>query len=188
MLEYLSALTIFLLIAASGVVFLLASLVVGDLFEHFDASAGFDASPDGPGLLDSRVISVFIAAFGGFGAIGTQAGLSVVTSSLLGVAGGAVLGGAVSLFGRFLYNQQASSVVSADQLVGRTAQVSVGIQAGSVGQVLCRVGEERVEKLARARGGEEIKAGALVRIEEIVGDAVIVSVEDGTKSFQPPHA
>ena len=182
--EYLSGLMIFLLIGAAGLVFLLVSLVVGDLFDHFNVDAGFDTSPEGPGFLDSRVISVFLLSFGGFGAVGTQMGLGVVAASLLGLAGGLILAGVVSLFGRFLYNQQASSVVSAGQLVGRTAQVSVGIAAGSVGQVLCRVGEERVEKLARARGGEEITVGTLVRIEEIAGDSVIVSVDNGAKGLE----
>lgn len=184
--EYLANLTavmVFLLLAAAGFAFLLASLVIGDLFDYFNADAGFDSSPEGPGFLDSRVISVFILAFGGFGAVATQTGWSVAASSLLGVVGGVVLGGAVSLFGRFLYAQQASSVVSAHQLVGRTAQVTVGIQPGSVGQVLCRVGEERVEKLARTRHNEAIKEGALVRIEEIAGDSVIVSLDDGTRKM-----
>jgi hypothetical protein len=182
-LTHLTAVAVFLILAAVGFVFLLVSLALGDLFDYFNADLGFDGSPEGPGFLDSRVISVFLLAFGGCGALGTQAGLSVVTSSLWGVAGGAVLGGAVSLFGRFLYSQQASSVVSSHQLVGRTAQVTVGIQAGSVGQVLCRVGEERVEKLARSRHNEPIREGTLVRIEEIAGDSVIVSVDDGTRKM-----
>lgn len=179
-----SALTVFLVIAGVGVLFLLASLVLGDLFEHFGVDGGFDSSPDGPGVLDSRVISVFVMSFGGFGAIGTQAGFGIVASSFFGLGGGMVLGSLVSLFGRFLYKQQASSSVSTNQLVGRTAQVTVTIQPESVGQIMCRVGEERIEKLARARDGKEIKAGAIVRIEEIAGDSIIVSAEDGTKSFQ----
>lgn len=182
----LSALAVFLIIAGVGFLILLASLVMGDLFESLGVDGGFDSGPDGPGFLDSRVISVFILSFGGFGAIGTQAGFGIIASSLMGLAGGVVLGGLVSVFGRFLYKQQASSSVSSNQLVGRTAQVTVSIQSGSVGQVMCRVGEERVEKLARTRGNKEIKAGAIVRIDEIAGDSLIVSVEDGTKSFQTP--
>lgn len=177
-----SALTVFLIIAGVGFLILLASLVLGDMFEGLDVDGGLD----GPGFLDSRVISVFILAFGGFGSIGTQAGFGIVTSSLLGLGGGVVLGGLVSVFGRFLYKQQATSSVTSNQLVGRTAQVTVSIQAGSVGQVMCRVGEERVEKLARTRSNEEIKAGAIVRIDEIAGDSLIVSIENGTKSFQVP--
>src|SRR3712207_6893705 len=54
----------------------------------------------------------------GFGAIAVQSGLGVLASSLVGLASGAVLGGAVALFGRFLYKQQASSSLSGTQLVG----------------------------------------------------------------------
>jgi hypothetical protein len=43
--------------------------------------------------------------------------------------------------------------------------------------VSCRVGEERVEKLARARDNREIKAGSTVRVEEVAGDSLIVSPE-----------
>lgn len=181
-----SALTVFLIIAGVGFLILLASLVLGDMFEGLDVDGGLDGGFDGHGFLDSRVISVFVLAFGGFGAIGTQAGFGIVASSLLGLGGGVFLGGLVSVFGRFLYKQQATSSVTSNQLVGRTAQVTVSIQSGSVGQVMCRVGEERVEKLARTRSNEEIKAGAIVRIDEIAGDSLIVSVEGGTKSFQIP--
>ena len=182
--EFLSNITpliVFLGIAALGFVFLLISLVVGDIFDTFGFETGLDGAGDGHGFLDSRVISVFITAFGGFGAIGIQMGLSIVASSILGLAGGLVLGGLVSLFARFLYKQQSTSSVTTSQLVGRTAQVVVSIAPGSLGQVSCRIGEERVEKLARARDDQEIKAGAMVRVEEVAGDSLIVSpYTDGT--------
>ena len=170
----LSPLLVFLIIAGIGFVFLLVSLVVGDLFDTFGFDAGADGVADGHAVLDSRVISVFVTSFGGFGAIGIQMGLSIVASSLIGLAGGAVLGGIVSLFARFLYKQQSSSSVSTAQMVGRTAQVIVSIAPGSLGQISCRVGEERIEMLARSRDNLEIKAGAMVRVEEIAGDSVIV--------------
>jgi len=173
-LSNLSPLLVFLGIATLGFVFLLISLVVGDLFDSFGFDTGFDVG-EVHGLLDSRVISVFVTAFGGFGAIGVQMGLSIIASSFLGLAGGVVLGGLVSLFARFLYKQQSSSSVTTTQLVGRTAQVIVSIAPGSLGQVSCRIGEERVEKLARARDNAEIKAGVTVRVEEVAGDSLIVS-------------
>lgn len=176
--EFLSNITpliVFLGIAALGFVFLLITLVVGDIFDTFGFETGLDGAGDGHGLLDSRVISVFVTAFGGFGAIGIQMGLSIVASSILGLVGGLVLGGIVSLFARFLYQQQSTSSVTTSQLVGRTAQVIVSIGPGSLGQVSCRVGEERVEKLARARDNQEIKAGATVRVDEVAGDSLIVS-------------
>src|SRR5215207_11584541 len=155
-----SPLMVFLAIAAIGFIVLLVSLVAGDIFDSFGFETGLDGGTDGQGFLDSRVISVFVTAFGGFGAIGIQAGLSIVASSLLGLGGGIVFGGLVSLFARFLYKQQSTSSVGTAQLIGRTAQVVVSIAPGSLGQVSCRIGEERVEKLARAKDNREIKAGA----------------------------
>ncbi len=178
-----SPLIVFLGIGALGFVFLLISLVVGDIFDSFGFETGIDTGADGHALLDSRVISVFVTAFGGVGAIGIQAGLSIVVSSLLGLAGGVVLGGLVSLFARFLYKQQSSSSVGTAQLIGRTAQVIVAIMPGSLGQVSCRVGEERVEKLARARDNREIKAGSTVRVEEVAGDSLIVSPYSDSSTF-----
>src|SRR5688572_31286226 len=168
---------VFLAIAAIGFVFLLISLIVGDIFDSLGFDTGVDGGADGHGLLDSRVISVLVTSFGGFGAIAIQMGLGIVASSLIGLASGVVLGGLVSLFGRFLYKQQSSSSVGSAELVGRTAQVIVAIAPGSLGQVSCRVGEERVEKLARSKDNREIKAGSTVRVEEVAGDSLIVSPE-----------
>ena len=172
----LNLLALFVIIGGIGFLFLLLSLIVGDVFEAvgFDFDAGADSDF---GLLDSRVLSVFITAFGGFGAIGVQMGFGAVASSLIGLLGGVVFGGVVSMFGRFLVGQQASTTVTDDDLVGRSAQVTVAIQSGQVGQITCRIGDERVEKIARSKNGEEIKAGSIVKVESIAGDSVIVSPE-----------
>jgi hypothetical protein len=172
--------TIFLILTAAGFIFLLASLLLGDLFDHLGLGVlSADTGTDSVGLLDSRVISIFLTAFGAFGAIGMSAGIGVVFSSLFGLAGGIVLGGLAFYFGRLLYHQQASSSISARELVGRLAEVTVTIQRGSVGQISCRIGEERVEKLARVRDDIVIKPGSVVLIEEVSDDAVIVSPYDG---------
>lgn len=180
-----SPLVVFLAIAAVGLLFLVASLVFGELLEDFGLHGAADGGIDGHGILDSRALAVFVTAFGGFGAVGVQAGLGVLASSLLGLGSGVVLGGAVGLFARFLHGQQASSSVSGTQLVGRTAQVTITIPAGGIGQITCRVGEERVEKLARARDSDELKTGARVLIEEFAGDSVIVSPAGDGRQHQP---
>ena len=59
-------------------------------------------------------------------------------------------------------------------LVGNTAQVSVSIPKGGVGQVRCTLGESVVEKIARAEDGGEIPLHALVRIEAVVGETLLV--------------
>ena len=174
----LDLLTIFLIIGGIGFAFLLISLVVGDVFEMFGGTPdiGVDSNVDF-GFLDSRVLAVLITAFGGFGAIGVQMGFGAVVSSLIGLLGGVVFAVVVSLFGRFLVGQQASSTVTDDSLLGRSAQVTVAIKPGEIGQIACRVGDERVERIARSRDGSEIAAGTLVKVDSIAGDSVIVSPE-----------
>ena len=127
----LNLLAVFLIIGGIGFVFLLASLVLGDIFDMFGGDAGPASADVDFGFLDSRVIAVFITAFGGFGAIAVQ--------------------------------------------------IAVAIKPGEVGQISVRIGDERVEKIARSSGDEEIKAGTLVRIAAIAGDSVIVEIERGEK-------
>lgn len=181
----LSVLTIFLIIAVVGFGILLLSFFLGDLFEHFNADIDLNIGNDGIALLDSRVISIFLTAFGGVGAICSKLGFGATFSSLGGLLGGIALGGIVFYFGRLLYRQQASSSVSSHQLIGRAAEVVVAIKPGSVGQISCRVGPERIEKLARSKNDSEIKAGTQVRIEEIAGESVIVTIDDGSRGFLP---
>ncbi|MCB1024989.1 MAG: hypothetical protein KDB79_11390 [Acidobacteria bacterium] len=182
--------TIFIAVGAFGFLFLLISLVIGDIFEHLDFSADhdfefeheleFDHELDGShgghyGIINSRVLSVFLTAFGVIGAAALQFGFGGLISVLFGIGGGLVLGAVVFAFGYFLYSQQASSSITIRDMIGRTAEVTVAIEAGTVGQISCRIGEETVEKLARSRNGEEIKRGTSVFIEEITPDEFIVS-------------
>ncbi len=169
--------TLFAIIGGVGFVFLVASLVLGDIFEMFGGEADIGGDGADFGLFDSRVIAVFVTAFGGFGTIAAWSGYGAIASSMAGLAGGLVFGGVVSAFGRFLVGQQASSTVTDDALIGKTAQVTVAIKPGSVGQITARVGDERVERLARASADAEIAAGSLVTIKSIAGDSVIVAPE-----------
>jgi membrane protein implicated in regulation of membrane protease activity len=162
-----SAFGIFLGIASLGFFFLLFSLVAGDLFGHGDIHGGVS-------FFSSRVLSVFITAFGGFGAIGIHLGYSIEISTLLGLVGGAVFGGIIYLFASFLFSQQASSNIRTSDLVGGTAQVTVAIPKAGVGRVRITMGESVVEKIAQAQDGAGIPANTLVIIEKIVGETVLV--------------
>ncbi len=175
----LNLLTLFAIIGGTGFIFLIASLILGDIFEMFGSHADIVGDGADFGLLDSRVIAVFITAFGGFGLIGAQMDNGAVASSFIGLLGGVIFGGIVSAFGRFLIGQQASSSVSDDDLVGRTAQVTVAIRAGEVGQITAKIGDERVEKVARSKDGAEIRIGTMVKIAAIAGDSVLVEIERG---------
>ena len=176
-LSHISALGVFLAIASVGFLFLVISLVFGEVFQHigFDHDIGHDLGHGGPGFFSIQGIAVFVTAFGAVGAIGTYLGYSVFPSSGFGFISGIVLATLVYFFASFLYGQQASSTTTSAELVGRTAQVSVGIPDNGVGQVRCLVGETMVDKIARSRSGSAIAHNSAVRIEEIVGESVIVS-------------
>ena len=92
----------------------------------------------------------------------------------MGVVGGLVFGGLIYLFASFLYSQQASSDVHIADLEGKTGQVSVAIPKGGLGQVRCTLGQTVVEKIARSKDGEEIPANAIVVIEAVLGDTILV--------------
>jgi len=176
MFSQVSAFAIFLAIGAVGFLFLVISLLFGELFDHADFSGDHetDLGHGGPGFFSTRVISVFVMAFGGFGAIGVQYGLSTLGASLVGAGSGLVFGSIIYGFARFLYSQQASSEVKTADLVGQAARVIIAIPAGGLGQVRCQIGEALVDKIARTQDGQAIPENVGVKIEEVLGETVVV--------------
>jgi len=174
-----SAFAVFASIAGVGFVFLLISLVFGEIFELFDHDGGdfshdVDGDHGGPGFFSTRVLSVFVMAFGGFGAIAVQYGMNPMAASGVGFTGGVVLGGAVYAFARYLWSQQSSTEIRTQDLVGQSARVTVGIPEGGLGQVRCRIGEQLVDKIARADDGKPVAENTVVKIQEVLGETVIV--------------
>jgi membrane protein implicated in regulation of membrane protease activity len=178
-LSQISAFAIFLSIAGAGFVFLLISLIFGEIFEHFDG--GFDQDFDhdldhgGPGILSTRVLSVFVTAFGGFGAVATHYGLAPAPASGVGFASGVLFASMIYAFARFLWAQQASSDTHTADLAGQTARVVVAIPGGGVGQVRCCIGEQLIDKIARAEDDQPIPENTVVQIRQLLGETVIVA-------------
>jgi membrane protein implicated in regulation of membrane protease activity len=170
-----SAFTVFLGIAAIGFLILLASFLFGEIFEHFgDGGWDHDLGHGGPSFFSMRVLSVFITAFGGFGAIGIHYGLSALPASGVGFLSGVICATLIYSFARFLYSQQATTEVRSTDLAGRTGRAVVAIPAGGVGQVRCQVGEELIDTMAKSHDGAAIAENAIVRIEQVLGEIVIV--------------
>ncbi len=177
-LSQLSAFGVFLGIASLGFLFLLLSLIFGEAFEHFGgADHDFDHGGDGagPSFFSVRVLSVFVTTFGGAGAIAVRYGMGTGPASAVGFAGGISFAAIIYFFARALYAQQASSEVRVQDVVGQSARVVVAIPAGGMGQVRCRLGEELVDKIARSKDGKAIPENETVRVDEILGETVVVS-------------
>jgi hypothetical protein len=173
--QQLSAFSVFLAIAAVGFCFLLISLLFGEVFSHFDFDHSVDHDADsGPSFFSPRVMSVFITAFGGFGAVSVHYGLNVLAASGVGFVSGLGFASVIFLFAKFLFGQQASTRVSTGDMVGQTVRVVVAIPPGGVGQVRCRLGEELIDKIARSEDGRPIGENEVVRIEQELGELVVV--------------
>lgn len=170
-LSQVSAFSVFLAIASIGFLLLLVSLVFGEVFGHF-GDVHFEHG--GPGFFSVRILSVFITAFGGFGAVATHYGLSPLPASGVGLGSGAFFAYLIYAFASFLYSQQASTDVRTSDLIGQSARVVVAIPAGGIGQVRCRIGEELVDKVARSQDGQSVPENAVVRIEGVLGETVVV--------------
>ncbi|PYS55963.1 MAG: hypothetical protein DMG13_01870 [Acidobacteria bacterium] len=168
------AFAVFVAIGALGFLFLLISLFIGELFDHGAdlVHSGFEHG--GPSFFSTRVLSVLVTAFGGTGAIATQMGAGIVASSVIGGLSGVFFAGIILAFARFLYSQQSSSDVRREDLIGRTAEVTVTIPPGGLGQIRCLVGETLVDRIAKAADGQSIVVHSIVTIESDTGQSVVV--------------
>ena len=170
-------------IAAFGFLFLLVMLFVGEIFgaDHeigaHDVSVGHgDADHGGgPSMFSARIMAAFLTAFGVGGVVARYYNLSHPAASGVGVVAGMVMSGLVFQFAKVLYSQQASSGVRMTDLVGQSAEVSVAIPDGGVGQIALAFAGERTEHIARSADGRALVRGAEVVITGLRGDSVVVA-------------
>lgn len=169
---------IYAAIAAFGLVVLLVMLVAGDVFggDHDVGHDGLGAGDHGgPSIFSVRIMSSFLTAFGVGGVLARYYGLSHVAASGVGIAVGVVMSSLVLQFAKLLYSQQASSALHMRSLVGTSAEVSVAIPAGGIGQIAVSAGGERSEHVARSADGRALNRGASVVVTALGADSVIVS-------------
>jgi membrane protein implicated in regulation of membrane protease activity len=182
---------IYAAIAAFGFLLLLVMLVAGDFLGGDHDIGGHDAGLDhggeagGPSVFSIRIMSSFLTAFGVGGVVARYYNLSHPAAAGVGTVAGAVMSTLVYQFARLLYSQQASSDLRMPRLVGMTAEVTVAIPAGGIGQVTLTYGGERSEHIARSGDGSALPRGAAVVITGLGGDSVTVAratVTSGEKS------
>jgi membrane protein implicated in regulation of membrane protease activity len=179
---------IYAAIGAVGFLLLIGMLVLGDLFggdhdlggdhdvghgitvDHADADYGA-----GPSVFSVRMMAAFLTAFGVGGVVGRYYELSHPTASGIGVVCGVMMAGLVYQFAKLLYSQQASSEIRVSSLVGKTAEVSVAIPPGGVGQVSLTVAGERSEHIARSAAGDALPRGTEVVVTGLRGDSLVVA-------------
>lgn len=178
---------IYISVAAFGLLTLLLMLFVGEIFGDHDlghevAAGHLDADHGGPSIFSVRIMGAFLTAFGVGGVIGRYYRFSHPAASGIGIVTGVVMATIVFQFAKVLYSQQASSEISMQGLVGATAEVSVAIPAGGVGQISVSSAGARSEHIARSIDGRSLPRGTAVVIKRVGGDSVVVAAVDSPAS------
>jgi membrane protein implicated in regulation of membrane protease activity len=186
---------IYAVIGAVGFLLLTVMLVAGDIFgSDHDVVGGHDLGGEhidtghgGPGIFSVRIMAAFLTAFGVGGVVGRYYDLSHPAASGVGVLFGVVMATLVYQFARLLHSQQASSEVRMATLVGRTAEVSVAIPAGGVGQVTLTAGGERSEHIARSAAAQPLPRGAEVVVTGLRGEGLVVAPPTAAAAAEDRH-
>ena len=154
-----------------GVLFLLGSIVFGDVFDFLD----FDIDIGGD-LSATPVLFTALAGFGAGGLLGIKAfELSDGASVLAGLGTSIVLAAMALLLFRALAKQEGASFGIAE-LVGARGRCVLAIKAGKEGRV--SIQHAGMTRTFTASSSEDIATGQLVTVTATIGNALEVRVAD----------
>jgi membrane-bound ClpP family serine protease len=148
---------------------------VGDIFD-LDADSAMEAvGLDAVFGLDSAsgfgcaILAAFMAGFGSLGLAGTMSGWSLPVILLAAVAAGYIFGRLTLMAFKFLKAQQsAPHKETMDDLIGKSARVTLEAETGKTGEVMIEegeVGRYHVKEI----GGMELLRGDVVEIVDVQG-------------------
>jgi hypothetical protein len=131
-------------------------------------------------------VSTLLASVGGYGLIGLYGfHLGDGVSLLAALPAAMITAYAITYAGwRLATGSRASSVIRLSSLPGSLAEVSVPIPAGGLGEVVAMVGGERYAAPAREVNGREVARGTPVKVVEMVGPTLVVSLGTGSPGPQ----
>lgn len=177
----------YLIITGCGGGLLVASMLLGDLFEGVFGDADIDISHDvsvddggsgrGSGIrwLSFQTICAFATGFGGIGAIVKTQGGSDLIALLSAIAAGFVMMIIASFIINLFYSQQSTSTYSAGELVGKTARVVEEIRPGRFGAVQVDFRGQAVTRPARANTDQAALArGTQVKVVAATATNLVV--------------
>ena len=154
-----------------------------DVGSDVDLGAGEAGVGDFTGLIRRIPVSsytMFLAFFGGVGAVSTWVGVGVIATLLAAVAVGTFAAGFnAALFG-VLRNTAVDSSLADRELEGRVATVSVPIEGGKRGRIWIDTGAERVQITAASIDGIEADfapGDEVVIVEMEAGIASVIAID-----------
>jgi membrane protein implicated in regulation of membrane protease activity len=180
---------VFLIIFGVGLFLTIVTFVIGELFDLGDWGDHGAEVGDAPSPFSSRVLFVFMTAFGGFGFMGQVWDWPVGGAVLAALVGGiAVAGGTFFLIVLPMARQQGSVKLHLDDLVNLTGEVTDDIPEGGVGRVtIVPPGTgARVARAARSQTGAHLPAGTAVRVLNVGPGSLTVAPVDAYHGTPPP--
>lgn len=121
-------------------------------------------------------IGVFLTLFGSTGIVALNMFKMGVPGSVLTALVVSTVGSAGFYFGvlRVLYGHESTMEDRREDLVGKTAEVSVGMSPESLGQITFVTPSGRTTASARPLGNKTIRQGTLVQVVSCVGTVYVV--------------
>lgn len=177
----------YLVLAALGVGYVVIASVLGHVAEAFDVhDHGGHGDGDGHGastfhfpFFSPLALATLFGALGGWGLIlkhGFRLAdeLSLVAAIPLAIATGY---GVTYAAWRMVNASRGTITYRMSDLVGASAEVLTPIPAGGIGEVAAIVGGQRYAGPARESHGREVPRGVVVKVVEVVGGTLLVTVD-----------
>lgn len=174
---------IYLLLFFVGLGFLLLTTILGSLFDGdghggngdvgVDAAGGMDG-PHLPNPFSPRTLAGAATGFGAGGGLAHLNGVEGNASIFFALLGSVLVAGTSYAFLLWLVNQQRSTHVRREDLVGRLGTVVTEIGPSSLGEVVVLVGGQTSTYLARSATGASLARGTRVQVEDLSGEALLV--------------
>ncbi len=174
-----------------GIVFSLFSLIMGghgdgehDLMGHdvHHDTGHHDGEQDGEsnffnvGFLSVRGMALLASGFGGVGFLVQVYTGKVFFSTMSGLLFGYVFAFAVLKVMQMFKAQQSNSLISMDNAKGQEATVVTSIPQNGAGEIRFELSGQEFVKMAYSGNGNPIRSGSRVRIDQVVGGSVTVSI------------
>lgn len=163
------------LIMTAGVVYLLASLVLGGLdFGDFGGDLDVDVDVDtdvGDGDVKGigcNVIAAFLSGAGFMGLFGSVSGWNPILTVLVSLLVGLLLSRIVVRVMRFVWSRQSNEILTKSNLIGLRARVTVNTPAGKIGEALVEE-YERIKYPMKHIVDEALQKGDTVEIVDVIG-------------------
>jgi membrane protein implicated in regulation of membrane protease activity len=176
---------VFVAIAIAAFIIMAGAFLFGhdhEVDHDFDHDVGHEGGPDVGGIVSifsTKVVFTFIMGFGAAGAIARYYGADSPIAALIGVAAGMVLGALMYGVMLLFIEQQASSVIATDSLLGCTGTVIVPIDKDAIGEIGVSVGGAYRTFAARMQGSGAVPKGHTVKVVGVSGSILTVEADKG---------